>query len=216
MFKEIRVQFFASDSKKKLFNSLRHIQRLKVSILWVKLNNSNLWVLLKRKSILEKRFNFFESYWKKINSLSQTKRFNSLSHHKKSNSLDQSWEKFNSLKEKKKGAILSAVFLKGSILWVILKKEVQFFESYEKKNQFWDFFEKKVSFFLNCFSTKKFNFWVTFKKWFRFFESYSKKKEKRFHSLNQFFKKSNPLTHIQKDGSILWVMFKKRFNSWVM
>ena len=129
-FGEKKVQFFET------FDSLRHIEKRlqlfesswkvqkKGSFLWVILKNSFVWVFFSKK-----------------------KEFNSLSHNKK---------RFNSLISFSTWFIFWVIFKKnslshtqkkgGSILWVIFKKGVHTFESYQKT---------RVQFFESCWNTRK-------------------------------------------------------------
>ena len=104
---------------------------------------------------------------------------------------------------KKKGSIsMSHVEEMGSILWVTLKRRVQFCESY-KKNKFNS---------LRLIQKKSSILWVVFRKGFNFFDPF-------------FRKEVNSLSHIEKKGSFLWVIlkrmvqffelyFKEGFNAW--
>ena len=110
---------------------------------------------------------------------------------------------------------------RGSILWIILNKKVQFFESYSfwKKGQFFESYSEKVFNSLTHIKKKTHtqffeSYWR--KKKIQFFESYSKKK---FNSLShtqkevQFFE-SYSIKKVQvkfKKSSTLWVM--KKHNS---
>ena len=121
------------------------------------------------------------------------------------------WFKFNSLSRvvflkkifwvtfKKKFYSLSRIQQKSSILWVILKKEVQFFDSYWKRFNSLSHVKKINSLSLkknkSLSHMKRFNNRVEFLGWVIYFH-------KRFNSYGFFFKKR---------GSILWVMFKRRF-----
>ena len=183
MFKEKRVQFFASYSKKKgsilcvIFEekgyySLRHIW--KRSILWVK----------------QKRVQVFEKYIFKVNSLSHIwKKFNSVSHIWKSSFLRVTQKRFNSLSHFQKKAqffaakrqkvqFVASSKKKGSIHWVFKKKKKQFFESNKKRVQFFEsyFFQKKVWVIFSKKNSLRHNFKRSFKsashqKKVQFFES---------------------------------------------
>ena len=196
------------------------------------LKGSIVWILLWRgfnslSQIFDNTVQFFESY------LAQG--FNSLSHVEERVQFFEShstsvqffepyskkcsilWVVFKSVRfcesYQKKSSILWVIFFwKKSFLWVIwrkrlilwviwrkrfnslshLEKEVQFFESYSRKERF-----KSASHNQEMRSS---NLRVILKKRVQFFESYW---ERGF----------NSLSHIEKEGSILWVTFKKKFNS---
>ena len=104
---------------------------------------------------------------------------------------------------------------KSSILWVILKRRVQFFASYSKKKvQFFESYWKTL--FLWVVLKKKgilkkwgSILWVILKNRVQFLESYEKKvqfvesrsKKKGFDSLSRFF---------STKGSFLWITFEKK------
>ena len=163
----------------------------------------NSWSIVRKKgSILEditNRVQFFESFfffWKKMNSLSHNFCL--------------------------KKSIFRVVLKLGSIVWVILTKWVQFFESYQKKSSiflrlFFDPRFNSLSRTQKRNSSKKFNSLTrTMKK-----KNSNSKTRKEFNSLCLFFlkKESNSLRHIWKKGSnslrriqeksILCVKFKK-------
>ena len=96
----------------------------------------------------------------------------------------------------------------GSILWVMLKRRAEFFESYLIKETF-----------------NSVNKWIIFKKGFNYLTHFPKVNslcqiKKRFNSSSQFFEKNfNLKSHWKssiKKCSILWVIFWKRFNFWVI
>ena len=147
----------------------------KCSILWVmlkRMQDSILWVMLNR------RVQFFESFWKEG--------FNSVSYF-----LKEKW--FNSLNHVQKvGSIsMSQCWRKSSILWVMLNRRVQFFESCwtEGFNSF-SHVEQKGSIL-----------WVMLKRRVQFCQS--------------FWKEGfNSVSLIKKKGSIQWIIFFEKFNSW--
>ena len=133
-----RIQFFASYSKKKGFNSLSRIQK-RVQLF---------------ASYLKKELNSLTHIQKKINSLSHEKTilwviFNEFGKQKILNKNSILWvilkERFNSLslQSNKKGSLFESCFcLKNSILWVIFSRRFIFF-----KKKLCNFGRKKVQFF---------------------------------------------------------------------
>ena len=192
-----KVQFFESFQKKQFFESF-----FKTLCILQK----NLWVVF----TMREGFNSVIFFCQKNSILwviSETKRFNSLSHQRK--------RRFNSLSHKRK----------CSILWVVFKKWVQFCESCWKEgfnsvshvkkkfNSVSHIFPKKknsVTHVLNSlshFSKKKSSIlWLTH---IHFFESYWKEGSLSWVILR---KKFNSLRHIFQKGSILWVIFSKKLS----
>ena len=150
-----------SDILKKGFKSLRHIQEIKrfnsknISILCVGFTNSILWVFFYW-------WKNFESWKKGSISLNQkfSKKFKYLSHVKKKVQFF----------DVKKVQVFESWKKEGTVLWVKLRKKVQFFESYiQQKNSIlwviskkgsilsilWVFFFKKKNSILKLF--KNFN-----------------------------------------------------------
>ena len=213
-----RVQFFAAYSKKKSsilcvvlqekgFNSLRHIQRKRVSILCV--------------IFKEKRVQFFASYCKKRGSIfwvifEKVHFFES--YLTRSSILWFFFEKFNSLNhvftKKKKVRFFESYFLiciheKSSILWVFFsrKEKVPFFEYILKDGSIlWVMFRKRFS---SCIFWKK-----------RFNSLTHIEKKKRFNSWSYQLKRFNSLSHVKKvqffEFLIHWVKYFVKKNLWVI
>ena len=187
-FKIKRVQFFEWYQKiislgriRKRYNSLKCIQK-KVQVFELNSNKNE------------------------FNSLSQIKKFNSLSHSKISSII---WvilkEKFSSL---------SHVQKKKSILWVLISKKKKRCNSlshiFEKKNQFQSH-RKKFRIFEPQFLFLKKSLWVMFKK--KMFNSLSRvPKKKRFNFLSHIKKKRfNSLSHITTKFNYLSRIKKVQF-----
>ena len=205
--------------KRKKFNALRQIrtrlnslsQIIKGSILWVLIEKQFFESYLKQGSIL-------------LSHIEKQERFNSSSHVKKSfnfefyfffflkkkfkfmtifqpqisfsESHSRKWDRFiESCSNKSEFDSLSHSQKKrGSILWIILNKKVQFFESYSSKNSIlWvKLKEKKVQFF-ESYSKRGSILWLIFNK----------------KGSSQIKKEFNPLS--LKINTILWVKLKKKF-----
>ena len=221
---------------KNKFSSLNHIQKI-IKVFCVIFKEQNLWVVVKKSSILgvilDKKVEFWKTCEKGINSSSnfQKKKLSHIS--KKKVQILESFQKISILwVTQKKVSILWVIFKKkklnslslifvgkksilrvelktGSILWVVSNKRVQFFESYQKKvfNSLSQI-RKRVQ----SFPIKK----------VPFLDSYFKKK---FNSLShiwknvQFFasyskKKGSILRVVIKKGSILWIILQKSSNFW--
>ena len=234
-------QIFESYWKEKLkkkSNSLSHTEK----------KSSNFWLILNKFNSLShfKKVQFFESskkspiLWVIFSVIFLKRTFKSVSI-TKSPILRIQFLIQTILWKKETGSILSAFFSKVQIYWVILKKGVQFFESYSKKVQFfgsygkiqfWVFFHKKKVHFLeklhrsSIFESnsekKRFDFWSRFflKKKVPFYEPKKspilevklKKKVQFFESYSKKKKGSIHLSHVQKISSILCVKFKRRFS----
>ena len=192
VFLKKEVQIFESYWENKgsiiwvIFNSLSHIEKKKIKP----------WVKLKKAHFLESHFS------KKKNSIlgvTFKKGFNSLSHigKKKVQFFESYWEN--------KGSIIWVIFNSLSHIekkinpWVKLKK-VHFLESH--------FFFSKKKLFLESRSKKKFNSLSHIQKRVQFFAPYSRK---RVQFLPSYSKEKSVQVFwvIWKEGSILWVIFKK-------
>ena len=112
---------------------------------------------------------------------------------------------------------------RGSILWV---KEVQFFESYQKKGvQFFQSYFKMGSILWVRFLSRKVGsiLWDMFKKWVQFLWIMLNRRVQYCESCwkewrIQFFESCwtegfNSLSHFWKKGSIQWIIFFEKLNS---
>ena len=175
---------------KKEFNSLSHIE--KGTILWLifQRKGNNLWDIFKKGSILLIHIQLYESFFlqkkgsilwiilKKKGSIlrvifqkvqfceSYFKGFNSWSHIMQKGSIHTL--SHISICSKKKVNSLSHIFSRVQFLWVMLKRRVQFCESYLKMVQFLESYFRKVQFFES--SKKGWILRVIFQK-VQFFES---------------------------------------------
>ena len=150
--------------------------------------------------IWEIKVPFFESYSKK------RVQFFASHPQKKLNSSSRISEIF------KENPILWVNFLENylsSIVWVILQKKSQFFESYSKRVQFFESSKKGFK-SLRHHVKEGSILWVILKK--RGDNSLSHI-QKGFNSLESSQKGFKSLRHHVKESSILWVIFKKEFNS---
>ena len=142
----------------KRFNSLRHIQEIKrfnsqkISILWVGFQNSILWGFFffwwKNFEPWKKRVHFFESkIFKKVQ-------------------VFESREKEGSIRWCEKGPSIWIMKKKeGTVIWVKLRKNFQFFESYiQQKNSIFWVISKKGSILSILWGLKKNSILKIFKK----------------------------------------------------
>ena len=105
---------------------------------------------------------------------------------------------------------------KGSILWVVFEKGVQFCELFSKKSILGVIFKKKGWVLWVIFQKEGSILWVVLKKKVQFCESYYWKvqfvescEKKGFNSFNHIGKRFNSVGHIQEKGSIHWDILKK-------
>ena len=174
---------------KKKIKSASH-QKKKSPILWIKFQKHKfqvsasgtiLWVIWKINSLR----NFSQKIFKS---------FENMNHMQKKNVqfVESYWKKrrFDSLSHiwKKVQFFESHLSKEGSILWVILRKRFYSLNHIQKKGQFFASDLEKSSLL-----------WVMFKKKTHFFESYSQKKS------------SILWVKFIKEGSLLWVILKRRF-----
>ena len=221
-----KLKFLSHNQKKKKFNSLSHIsvshtEKKSASHNSKKRFNSLnqtkssiLWVILKN--------HFFESFFKKkkFNSLrhNSKRKFNSLSHFWKEGSIlwfcQNLREKDQSLRHiQEKRFILRVIFRKkGSILWVMKKRKVQFlWLMLERRVQFRESHEKMVQFCESCFFFEKVQLFESFvKRSFNSLSFVSHVQKKKNHFFDSCWKSGfDSLTHIEKEGSVLWVTLSK-------
>ena len=189
-----------SHTKQKKFNSWSHIWR---KVQFFESKKSVLWVKIKRVQFFESRFCLKNSILWVIFS----RRFHSS----------------NQIFFKKK--LFASFFEKSSILWVIiLWKEFNFLSIFSTKNfNFWVVFLKKSGRFFESYSKKSSTlwkvfkiFWVILKKgsvlWVVFL-SYIDEKSSFVWIVFFFSKQSSILSINLKISSILWVKFKKKEGS---
>ena len=181
---------------------------MKKSFLWVFFKKI-LWVLNKKSSLSQsKKVKFFESDSKKrFNSMIhlRVQFFESLFSHKK---VPFPGHKVQFFELHWKVQLFESFLLsekKGSILWVVFRKKVQFWESYSKEGSILRVIYQMGSLHSDILKRSSI-LWVIFSEKKSILLSHVQKKVHFFESYSQ--KKFTSLSHIRKK-QILWVIFKK-------
>ena len=179
-----------------MFNSVSRIEKRINSVHRIHKKKSILWVGFTKSSILWVFFYWWKNFesWKKRVHFFESKIFKKV-------------QVFES--RKKEGSSVWVMWKKGSSTGVMKKRKEQFFQSN---------WAKKSS--LSHIFNKKFNPLSDIQEGFNSFNSFIKKLNsksnlKKFHSVSQLKNKAQ-LCESDETSSILWVMFKKGSNIWLI